>query len=1213
MVCRKGDISQILFFGGYFLQYNEILGKGAFKTVYKAFDEVDGIEVAWNQVKIHDLLQSPEELERLYSEVNLLKSLKHKNIIKFYTSWVDAKNKNVNFITEVFNSGTLRQYRKKHKHVDIRAVKNWARQILRGLLYLHSHDPPIIHRDLKCDNVFVNGNNGEVKIGDLGLATILRQAHAAHSVIGTPEFMAPELYEEEYNELVDIYSFGMCLLEIVTFEYPYSECTNAAQIYKKVTSGKKPAALGKVKDPDVRKFIENCLAVASKRLPARELLSDPFLQCDVNKELSECPPMPVFRPGLGGDDSEAVAPKEDPESSLCHRMSKLAHRESKAAMSDTVCDESKLVMTVPHLKSVSSTEALSNSDCDSGPLSGYLKDDQLQRSRDFRVKGKKKDDSTVSLRLRIANPQGHVRYIHFVFDIESDTAISVASEMVEELQLSDQDVNTVAEMIDAQIVALVPDWKPGASFEDVTPDTGHSDQDNCLPDLSCRRLEDEVGVENTTLEGCCTSNSLITQDFCSSGLLPSSTEESPARGEGMMYGRFEDVTYNQGGSDYSPSSSGAPPPIPSISLDHQALEDSLCNVGGHTLPEFGLSERDSINAICETVSSLLKPKTVSAGDADPEEVGCMAFNDLVECQRNAGCSKYTHQTWELIMNMAASPEDQDTYAEVEMHEMDKGFHSPVPWASGASTVITPTDLTDGEEELDEELKSLAFEQEKELVELRRKHEFAILEAKTRWEKKSGSTLSSKPVYSDLQSDNVSTSNFMHDSSAIGPGLDRQGLSSGCVIPTFGSHGLVSPPIDWEAQLATVRELSSSRKSLDSDRLSLSELSAMTKEVLIEKAQEELAPKPLCSSLSGVVITMDASNSRSEMTVIGPTALLRSNLTENHTGVDGEKQVCVPQEVGLHVVGMGKVYESSVSYCNNCTSSSHRSNFVPLERQVQPINAGNEIAASSMALVCDSKMHLDELELRHLVSDTILDSTALDEVRLLETEYPHSEVLDAKVEPRNMGPSFPGLYTRSDEDEAWQAAQTSGSLPQWSAGPLNLCLGKTGGRSEASNVSNTSEEAGFCAEPHSSSNKPQALDAPRCDLEKTYIVQPKVHRTSERMDTYGREKYGRCTSSPVVSIMHEAKSCIIQEIERQENPYRTGSIFQTDGDSLESKKEQLQRSIARLEAKTLEGLQIGLVANLGTRKLPCGPSIQPTGSTPATPQSRPNSASESNKQ
>lgn len=53
---------------------------------------------------------------------------------------------------------------------------------------------------------------------------------------GTPEFMAPELYEEEYNELVDVYSFGMCLLEMVSREYPYSECRNQAQIFKKVTS-----------------------------------------------------------------------------------------------------------------------------------------------------------------------------------------------------------------------------------------------------------------------------------------------------------------------------------------------------------------------------------------------------------------------------------------------------------------------------------------------------------------------------------------------------------------------------------------------------------------------------------------------------------------------------------------------------------------------------------------------------------------------------------------------------------------------------------------------------------------------------------------------------------------------------------------------------------------------------------------------------------------
>ncbi|XP_042497115.1 probable serine/threonine-protein kinase WNK3 isoform X2 [Macadamia integrifolia] len=381
---------------GRYGRYDELLGKGAFKTVYRGFDELEGIEVAWNQVRVADLLQKSEDLERLYSEVHLLKTLKHKSIIKFYNSWIDTKNKNINFITEIFTSGNLRQYRKKHKHVDLRALKNWSRQILAGLNYLHSHDPPVIHRDLKCDNIFVNGNQGEVKIGDLGLAAILQQARSAHSVIGTPEFMAPELYEEEYNELVDIYAFGMCLLELVTFEYPYAECANAAQIYKKVTSGIKPATLGKVKDPIVRQFIEKCIANASERLPARELLMDPFLLSDEENE------------------------------SLSRSLRSPSHSGEK--------------------------------------------DEALEGSRDFMVKSKRKDVNTIFLNLRIADSTGFphdVQNIQFPFDIEVDTAISVASEMVQELDLTDQDVTTIAGMIDAEIRAHVPGWTPRENSGDI--------------------------------------------------------------------------------------------------------------------------------------------------------------------------------------------------------------------------------------------------------------------------------------------------------------------------------------------------------------------------------------------------------------------------------------------------------------------------------------------------------------------------------------------------------------------------------------------------------------------------------------------------------------------------------------------------------------------------------------------------------------------------
>lgn len=124
----------------------------------------------------------------------------------------------------------------------------------------------------------------QVKIGDLGLAAIVGKNHCAHTILGTPEFMAPELYDEDYTELVDIYSFGMCVIEMVTLEIPYSECDNVAKIYKKVSSGLRPAALNKVKDPEVKEFIEKCLGQPRARPSAAELLKDPFFDELVDDE-----------------------------------------------------------------------------------------------------------------------------------------------------------------------------------------------------------------------------------------------------------------------------------------------------------------------------------------------------------------------------------------------------------------------------------------------------------------------------------------------------------------------------------------------------------------------------------------------------------------------------------------------------------------------------------------------------------------------------------------------------------------------------------------------------------------------------------------------------------------------------------------------------------------------------------------------------------------
>ncbi|KAJ0409086.1 hypothetical protein P43SY_002220 [Pythium insidiosum] len=265
---------------GRYIRFDIRLGTGAYKTVYKAYDTDQGIDVAWNAIDIGVLPAS--EKTRIIQEVQLLQKLEHKNIINFYGSWFSKEKNQVVFITEIMTSGTLKSYIKRVQFVKWKIIKRWCIQILEGLHYLHSQNPPVIHRDLKCDNIFINGNTGDLRIGDLGLSTQLavHKRSRAQSVLGTPEFMAPELYDESYDEKVDIYAFGMCVLEMVTKEVPYSECINPAQIYKKVTAGIRPRGLQRIVSQAARDFIELCLSRGNGEIDvsAEYLLDHPFLK-----------------------------------------------------------------------------------------------------------------------------------------------------------------------------------------------------------------------------------------------------------------------------------------------------------------------------------------------------------------------------------------------------------------------------------------------------------------------------------------------------------------------------------------------------------------------------------------------------------------------------------------------------------------------------------------------------------------------------------------------------------------------------------------------------------------------------------------------------------------------------------------------------------------------------------------------------------------------
>jgi len=517
---------------GRYHRYDDVLGRGAYKTVYKGFDGEEGIEVAWNQIRVNKIVKTEEEKERLFQEVDLLKELSHKSIIKFYASWIDEKTQDVNFITEMFTSGTLRQYRKRHKKLDEKVIKSWTRQILRGLLYLHGHDPPIIHRDLKADNIFVNGNQGELKIGDLGLATLLRTTQGATSVLGTPEFMAPELYEEDYDERVDIYALGMCLLELVTFEYPYQECENAAQIYKKVSSGIRPASLEKKLwegKEGLKHFIMTCISDIEDRPSARELLESDYLYKEPEKKKSFKSLEDLKEKKQGGDPSDLSHARGDASSNLAemptkeqqqqqqqppqskqpppqhqgkqgHGAEELAPEEVPPLHSNGVGvggapfrgkEPSGANGVLPEAASTSDSEGKSGSsrgsitetdmggagaalgvEASNGSFTGEPQPPTQQQqqqqqvaylSPEFKVRGRVSEDNAnvLYMKLKINAEGGVCNTVSFLFDCTSDSADSVAAEMVQEFSWSHEDQIVISAAIQEEVRKLTsPPAKP---------------------------------------------------------------------------------------------------------------------------------------------------------------------------------------------------------------------------------------------------------------------------------------------------------------------------------------------------------------------------------------------------------------------------------------------------------------------------------------------------------------------------------------------------------------------------------------------------------------------------------------------------------------------------------------------------------------------------------------------------------------------------------
>lgn len=254
---------------GRFLKSEKLVGEGAYKKVYEAFDTSLGKQVAWNSIFVGNLSERDQKL--IINEIQTLHQLNNECpfIIYFYGSWYNSANEEIIFITELASSGSIKKFRKEMKEIQMKAIKRWFFQIMKGIQFLHNNK--LVHRDIKAENIFINGSTGNIIIGDLGLSFKIKK-RKDNSVLGTPEFMAPETFDGNYDNKIDIYGFGMTLLEIITNETPYLECDNVPQIWKKKTKGIFPKSLNNVENENIKKIIKQCIHFNPKKRPTIEKL-----------------------------------------------------------------------------------------------------------------------------------------------------------------------------------------------------------------------------------------------------------------------------------------------------------------------------------------------------------------------------------------------------------------------------------------------------------------------------------------------------------------------------------------------------------------------------------------------------------------------------------------------------------------------------------------------------------------------------------------------------------------------------------------------------------------------------------------------------------------------------------------------------------------------------------------------------------------------------
>ncbi|KAL6734095.1 hypothetical protein Aduo_004673 [Ancylostoma duodenale] len=194
----------------------EEIGRGGFGVVYAA-TQPNGERVALKKIC------SRAAAERIKNEIRAIRCLRHPNIVQFFEDFVDGNDTYV--VMELCELGSMRSYVKKNGPLSDRAAAYVLRQIISAVKYMHREG--ILHRDLSSGNVLISRifspEKISVKLCDFGLATHLRKGETACTVVGTPGYIAPQVFKQEYDQAADVYSLGGVLYTMLTGNDPPSK------------------------------------------------------------------------------------------------------------------------------------------------------------------------------------------------------------------------------------------------------------------------------------------------------------------------------------------------------------------------------------------------------------------------------------------------------------------------------------------------------------------------------------------------------------------------------------------------------------------------------------------------------------------------------------------------------------------------------------------------------------------------------------------------------------------------------------------------------------------------------------------------------------------------------------------------------------------------------------------------------------------------------